>query len=76
MVPATLAKKGNGIVVQGIVARPTIHGKHRVEKSAKQSSGHVFPAREVSDKLRKTPGDFSYPVKRDRRVVGCFHHVL
>lgn len=42
-VPAALAKKGNRVVLQGIVARPTIHGKHHVEESAKQSGGHVFP---------------------------------
>lgn len=42
LVPAALAKKGNGVVIQGMVARPAIHGKHGMEESANQSGSHMF----------------------------------
>ena len=65
MVPAALAKKGNRVVLQGIVARPTIHGKHHVEESAKQSGGHVFPGpgreRQFQEKPRRQPTPCQVP---------------
>lgn len=43
LVPAAAANKRNGVVIQSMVARPAIHGKHSMEESASQSGGHVFP---------------------------------
>ena len=63
MVPALLAKKGNGVVIEGNVAGPTLHGKHRMKEAAKPLSGHVFSARGVNERLRKTLGAGPHPVK-------------